>query len=130
MKGISLPINVIVVVATAVLVLIVVAAFFATSTGEGQLQFRRQQALDSACQNLRTLYNCQSGHLDDITVKYQEVGEAEPTSHPLRFICGKLSLDTSGSPSQCYLRCGCSTGGGATPAATPAATPSGGTELE
>ena len=117
MKGISLPINVIVVVATAVLVLIVVAAFFATSTGEGQLQFRRQQALDSACQNLKSLYNCASGHLTDIEVKYQEVGEAEPTKHSLRFICEKLSLDTSGSPSQCYLRCGCSAG--ATPTATP-----------
>jgi len=120
MKGISLPINVIVIVAVAVLVLIVVAAFFTTSTISGEIGIRRQQALDNACQNLRSLYNCASGHLSDIEISYAEIGEAAPTKHSLGFICGKLNLDTSGSPSQCYLRCGCSTaGGGATPAATP-----------
>ncbi len=112
----SLPINVIVVVAIAILVLVVVAAFFATSTGGGMIEISRRNALSSACQTLRGTYNCASGQIGEITVKYAEIGEPQPTSHTLRQICDKLGIDVT-TPTKCYEQCGCpSAGSSATPA--------------
>lgn len=119
MKGIDLPINVIVIVAVAVLVLIVVAAFFANSLGGGQITIERQKALDSACQNLRSLYNCDANAMSKVSVKYSEIGESTPQTHYLPEICTKLNLDTSPSNNQCLIRCGCSTAGAGGTQATP-----------
>ncbi|MBI2076011.1 MAG: hypothetical protein HYT72_02050 [Candidatus Aenigmarchaeota archaeon] len=109
MKGISLPIETIVIVAVAVLVLVVVAAFFASGTGGSQISIVRNTALDSACQTLRSVYNCATGKGGDVEVKYQEIGESSPQAHSLNFICEKLALKTTGSDNQCYARCGCQT---------------------
>lgn len=110
MKGIALPIETIVIVAVAVLVLVVVAAFFASGTGGSQVSIVRNTALDTGCQNLRSLYGCATGHIsgegDDIVkVTYQEIGQDKPGPHPLGEICGKLNLNEQ----QCYIRCGCQT---------------------
>lgn len=109
-KGISLPIETIVIVAVAVLVLVVVAAFFASGTGGSQMSIVRNQALDTGCQNLRSLYGCSSGHIsgsedDVVRVTYQEIGEDKPSAHTLGDICGKLNLNTQ----QCMIRCNCQT---------------------
>lgn len=116
--GLSLPIEMIVIVAVAVLVLVVVSVFFTSSTIGGEIGIRRQQALDSACQNLRSLYNCAPNKLDDVKVSYQELGEDKSDGHTLSAICSKFSLNSN----DCYLRCGCSTGA-ATPAPGATATP-------
>ncbi len=105
MKGMSLPINVIVVVAVAVLVLVVVAAFFASSTGSGMIEINRRNALNSACQTLRSTYNCAANQLENIKVKYAEIGESQANSHSLGDICKALGIPTS--PNQCYVECGC-----------------------
>lgn len=110
MKGLSLPIETIVIVAVAVLVLVVVAAFFASGVGGSQIAAVRNTALDSACQTLRSVYNCATGKGSDVEVKYQEIGETAPTVHSLNFICEKLALKTTGTDNQCYARCGCQGG--------------------
>ena len=107
MKGISLPIEVIVVVAIAVLVLIVVAVFFTAPTVDAQVQIRRQQALDSGCQNLRSSFNCAPNKLIAVSISYQDAGDAAPKPYTLHQICEKLNYDPTSSPNQCYLRCGC-----------------------
>lgn len=123
MKGIALPIETIVIVAVAVLVLVVVAAFFASGAGGSQISIVRNQALDSACQTLRSVYNCASGRGGDVEVKYQEVGETAPTAHSLNSICDKLALKTTGTDNQCYARCGCSTSGTTAPTTTATTAP-------
>ena len=110
MKGLSLPIETIVIVAVAVLVLVVVAAFFASGVGGSQIAAVRNTALDTACQNLRSLYGCASGHISGdgdaiVRVTYQEIGKDNPGPHSLGEICGKLNLNEQ----QCYKRCGCQT---------------------
>lgn len=114
MKGLSLPIETIVIVAVAVLVLVVVAAFFASGVGGSQIAAVRNTALDSACQNLRSLYGCATGHItgdDDTIVKvtYQEIGQDKPGPHSLGEICGNLNLNAQ----QCLIRCGCQAGAAA-----------------
>ena len=69
MKGLELPINMIVVVAIAVLVLVVVAAFFAGQLGGGVDTIALENAFSSGCNNLRAIYNCDPAVITSGTLK-------------------------------------------------------------
>jgi hypothetical protein len=58
MKGMELPINMIVVVLIAVLVLTAVGVFLSQQFGGGASGIELENAFGQGCQQLRTLYNC------------------------------------------------------------------------
>lgn len=122
MKGISLPINVVVIIALAVLVLVVLGAFFGGYFGGSTIELQRERALESACSQLRTLYNCNSNALTKAGAVHSEPGDAIERKF---FYCLKTPCDSSSPPtgyepgrtslctlkglgdSQCLTRCGC-----------------------
>ncbi len=105
MKGLELPINMIVVVAIAVLVLVVVAAFFAGWIGKGTGDVNLESAFGSGCNTLRTVYNCNYLEFD---VNYQKPG-SPLTRTRFSEICRLKELSTaiSNAPGTCVKACGC-----------------------
>jgi hypothetical protein len=61
MKGMELPINMIVVVLIAVLVLVTVSTFLAGQLGGGGGAIELERAFSEGCQKLRSQYNCNTG---------------------------------------------------------------------
>jgi len=110
-----MPINMIVVVAIAVLVLVVVAGFFAGWFTSGVGGMNLEQAFTKGCNQLRTIYNCNSDNIGDIKVQYQQSGESEPSPYDFGGICNlKLGTATkitnsndADSPETCAKQCGC-----------------------
>ena len=113
MKGVSLPINVIVIIAIAVLVLVVLAGFFGGYFGGSALQVQRERALDDACNKARSFYSCALDALDDVEVTHQDSGDPEPRDdYSLRDLCRLRGIGTDGSHvsgdlNECLLRCNC-----------------------
>ncbi|MEK6888299.1 MAG: hypothetical protein AABX14_05125 [Candidatus Aenigmatarchaeota archaeon] len=105
MKGLELPINMIVVVAIAVLVLVVVAAFFAGQLGGGTNTIELQAAFSSGCNTLRSAYNCASLNFN---VNYQKSGSTSLTT-PFSEICvlQGYTATVSNDPLSCTKACGC-----------------------
>ena len=114
MKGVSLPINVIVIIAIAVLVLVVLAGFFGGYFGGAATGIQLDGAIEDACQKARTVYNCAyPTALDSAEVRYKDIGESEPTGHSLRYLCNRRGTSTSGTHTsaatinECLNRCNC-----------------------
>ncbi len=93
MKGMDLPINMIVIVAVAVLVLVVTAGFFGGffARGIGDIDFNK--AFDGACNQLRASYNCDPERIGDVSVLYQPPGVSDPRSS---FTLGELCVQKLG----------------------------------
>ena len=111
-KGLSLPINVIVIIAIAVLVLVVMAGFFGGYFGKAAIDVQRDRALDEACNKLRTIYNCAIGSMDNVVVKHQDTGDSQPKDYSLIQLCEMRSFDTRASHvgtqiNECAQRCNC-----------------------
>lgn len=97
-KGISLPVTAIVIIALAVIVLVSLAAFFTQSAGQGQQSISTQSLLAQGCNQLRSLYLCDSGKLSEISV-------ASPSgSQKLTDLCSRQGYDAAA----CLKFCGCS----------------------
>ena len=112
MKGLSLPINVIVIIAIAVLVLVVMAAFFGGYFGGAAISVQRDRALDEACNKFRSIYNCAIGSMDNVVVKHQDTGDSAPKDYSLIQLCELRSYNTQGSHTsgqinECAQRCNC-----------------------
>ena len=112
MKGMELPINMIVVIAIAVLVLVVVAAFFAGRLGSGTDEIALNSAFNNGCTTLRTVYNCVDPGPGVINVRgYVPSGQsANAYSNGYPFsgsdsICDRKGFGSSGP--QCAQACGC-----------------------
>lgn len=106
MKGLELPINMIVVVAIAVLVLVVVAAFFTGRLIGGGGDIDAQAALSRGCQTLRTAYNCVTTDVHNVKVlDYARPGQTAPPGEVSLFVvCQRNSyLDEVA----CAKACGC-----------------------
>ncbi len=115
MKGLELPINMIVVIAIAVLVLVAVGALFSGWLGGGSLDQRREASLNSACNLFTAVYNCDVSRMGDAKVQHQDAGDATPVQKSLSEMCALKSISTSGSNkgtdiNQCARRCGCPVG--------------------
>ncbi len=67
MKGLELPINMIVVIVVALIVLIAVAAFFTGSLDSGKTAMDAQQKWQSACSAIK-MRNCKASVLLDMTI--------------------------------------------------------------
>ncbi len=122
MKGISLPINVIIIVAVAVLVMIVVSAFFVSSTGSGISAISHNEAWSRGCAQA-TARGCAT---DDFASGGLIISGYDPNGDKVDDDLATACKNALGytSASQCREQCcgrGAVVGGGATP--TPAATP-------
>ena len=110
MKGLELPINMIIIIAIAVLVLVVIAAFFTGQIGGGISTVGLEAAFSDGCQQLRSAYGCSmSGSpFSSITVNYQRPGSNTPTS-TLAELCTVKNLQTTiaNDPTSCGKACGC-----------------------
>ena len=68
MKGLELPLNMIVLIIIAVLVLVVVAAFFAGYIGTGQNSIAASAAFSTGCNTLRQVYSCNSASVSAVQI--------------------------------------------------------------
>lgn len=108
MKGLELPINMIVVIAIAVLVLVAVAAFFSGALTGGTQGVSLEAAFQDACTALKTNFNCVPSQTG-ITTKYTLPGSSSPAS--LLELCQKrnevLMDSATDKPKACANLCGC-----------------------
>jgi len=116
LKGVSLPINLIVIIAIAVLVLVVLAGFFGGFFTEAAIGIQRDAALDQACQEAREIYGCGLSALDTSSVTHKDLGDVEPRLYSLKELCTLRDLDTTGNHrtiadggqiNECLNRCSC-----------------------
>src|SRR3989338_5134892 len=112
MKGLELPINMIVVVAIAVLVLVVVAAFFAGQLGGGTNTIALENAFTSGCGKLRTIYNCDTNTITADTIKVLNYAPAghQPSEYTTQGGYSFLSICNAKGYSlvaECARACGC-----------------------
>jgi hypothetical protein len=110
MKGLELPINMIVVIAIAVLVLTVVAAFFVGQTGGGVDTVRFESAFTSACTTWRTAYNCADTNMGLVPVNFKFSGQTQNANMDQMCKYKILGSTTTGtySTTDCQRLCGCS----------------------
>jgi len=107
MKGLSLPINMIVIIAIAVLVLVVVAAFFAGQTGSGFDTIAVNNAFNEGCATLKSAaYNCDPGSTSSIITSYKRPGSTATQGEYLITVCG-LKDKNLNDPTKCAQACGC-----------------------
>ncbi|MBI4170135.1 MAG: hypothetical protein HY514_00430 [Candidatus Aenigmarchaeota archaeon] len=108
MKGLSLPINMIVIIAIAVLVLIVVAAFFASQTGAGFDTVAVNNAFNEGCGLLRSVnYNCDPLTTGSIITSYKRPGSTATQGEDLLTVCGLKDKNLQGNANKCAQACGC-----------------------
>jgi hypothetical protein len=103
MKGMELPINMIVVILIAVLVLVTVGAFLASQMSNTS-SFGLEQAFGEGCQKLRSVYNCDlNAH---VSIKsYTPPGRlAGSGSDFFADICSAKGFEAG---SECAIACGC-----------------------
>ncbi len=107
MRGMELPINMIVIIAVAVLVLTVIAAFFTGALGQGVNTIAVENAFQKGCQLAKTVYNCNtnsfpvSGYRPTASNSIQE----DPTgSVSFSVIC---NLKGAADQTTCLRLCGC-----------------------
>ena len=92
-KGLELPINMLVIIAIAVLILVVVALFFTGTFGSGIDTITFEPAFQQACNNWRTLYNCDVSRMGDVQAQFRGPGDADPTAYNVEAFCAvKLGL--------------------------------------
>lgn len=110
MKGVSLPIEMIVIVAIAVLVLVVIAAFFVG--GAGRLNtVSDAAAFGDGCQRWKT--NGCNGLAGNVFIPgYNPTGDViyEVTGNTLATACTRMGYDADAAitvSSSCRARCGC-----------------------
>lgn len=111
MKGLSLPINMIVIIAIAVLVLVVIAAFFTGQIFGGETTINREAAFQEACQSLRFTYNCDPDTVNSITTQYALLGTGTGAKANLMQVCNERNptvIQQASSPERaCANLCGC-----------------------
>lgn len=105
MKGLELPINMIVVIAIAVLVLVVVAALFGGQLMGGDKTFQINSAYNQGCNSLRTVFGCDQSEVGRITTSYKET--ASSTAKSLLEVCGLKDPALDNNPQLCARSCGC-----------------------
>lgn len=103
MKGISLPINVIVIIAIAVLVLVVLSAFFIGGFQDPVNEIELQQAMSAGCANLKQLYQCNENAVNTVYIPgFDPKGEGRECT--LSTAC---ALKAYSNVRECAQACGC-----------------------
>lgn len=107
MKGLELPVNMIIVIAVAVLVLVVIAAFFAGQTTSGFNTVSLQNAFAEACGNLRLAYSCSENGLELAKTKANLKASEPDKEYSVADLCRLKGIQTFGNPNPCLKACGC-----------------------
>ena len=104
-----MPINTIVIIAIAVLVMVVLAGFFGGFFGLNVLNIQREDALSKACQQWRTVYNCDPDYMDIATTLHKEPGDADARAYSLYELCEDVMGLSTDPPEDnpCMRKCGC-----------------------
>jgi len=105
MKGMSLPINMIVIIALAVLILVIITAFTTSQFGGGISSISQESAFAQLCTQYRG-GGCTTGTWQSFSTNVQGAG-----SLTLQQICQNKFGASSGEP-VCKQNCGCLTVGG------------------
>ena len=108
MKGLELPINMIIVVAIAVLVLVVVAAFFSGQFLGNTDVIAVNKAFNEGCNSLRTVFNCDPGKVGEVITSYKATATSNEAT--LLVVCGLKDKTLENNPNLCAQACGCVTG--------------------
>ncbi len=104
MKGLELPVNIIVVIAIAVLVMVALGAFFAANFWGNTNIINQQQALSNGCNSLRTLYECKASRVNSVIISGYSPSGMTNAKCSLGYVCGKQgAADTVA----CAKMCGC-----------------------
>jgi hypothetical protein len=106
MKGLELPISMIVIIAIAVLVLVVVAAFFSGYFGTGVGSIGLEDAFSRGCAALRAGYECKPANVNLVQITDYKFSASDTAPyHTLAEICTKKNLGTDATI--CAKACGC-----------------------
>ncbi len=103
MKGMELPINMIVVVLIAVLVLVTVSTFLAGQLGGGTGSINLEGVFSAECNKLRTFHNCADTNF--VVTGYTAPGKTAGTPTYFSELCTLKGY----SPAECLIACGCKT---------------------
>jgi len=108
MKGLELPISMIVIIAVAVLVLVVVAAFFAGYFGTGTGAISLESAFSRGCAALRAGYQCLPENTGKVIIAdyAKTVNDPNKGIYSLQKICEEKGLAV-GDTNACARACGC-----------------------
>lgn len=103
MKGMELPVSMIVVIAVAVLVLVAVIAFFVSGFSNSSNSISQEQAFVTGCNNLRSIYSCNPDSVNSVSIPgYKPSGSS--SNGCLAQLCSiKGARDTI----KCAQLCGC-----------------------
>jgi hypothetical protein len=111
MKGIELPINVLIIIVVAIIVLLAIISMFFTpfTTGSGSVSL--ETAKEQACRSLVVAYNCgTSTDLDKIIVDNYDANDdlkENQITDTLMSLCVHKFQITTGDTSSCRKLCGC-----------------------
>ena len=108
MKGLELPINMIIIIAIAVLVLVVIAAFFTGYFGSGTGTISLEDAFSKGCAALRSGYGCDPAKIGQVVIPNYQAFAGDTATHYLSEICEKKGFGSD--QTACARACGCLTG--------------------
>lgn len=106
MKGMELPINMIIIIAIAMLILVVVGAYFSGAFGGTSNAISLENAFSQACSQLVSAYNCDTQYMGTIKVNYKPSGSATALSKSLTDLCILKGVDMT-TLITCARLCGC-----------------------
>lgn len=107
MKGLELPINMIIIIAIAVLVLVVIAAFFTGYFGTGTGTISLEDAFSKGCAALRSGYECKPSNVQQVTIPGYHAFAGDTATHYLNEICEKKGISMADGGIACARACGC-----------------------
>lgn len=121
MKGLELPVNIIVIMIVAVLVLLAFAFYFTSQSSQGASAIVVEKAHQEGCIRLRAApVLCEHTKVNDVPVSYND------KTYSLGNVCALRGITDS---VQCAKSCGCVAEGQGIALSNPASTQTGGTGL-
>ncbi len=107
MKGLSLPINLIVILAIAVMILVIVSAWFVGVFTTQQLTAADEDAFRSGCQRLRLDYSCAVSPTTITISGYRPFANSPAEGDTLLTACIRKFPENGRDIDACKEKCGC-----------------------
>lgn len=107
MKGLSLPINLIVILAIAVMILVIVSAWFVGVFTTQQLTAADEDAFRSGCQRLRLDYSCAVSPTEIKIRGYRPYANSLAEGDTLLTACIRKFPEVGRDENACKVKCDC-----------------------
>ncbi len=104
MKGLELPVNIIVIIAIAVLVMVAIGAFFVSGFWKGVSSIDETAAFSAGCGNLRNIYECKASNVNNVVLAGYSPSGTTNAKCNLGYLCAKKGAS---DVVQCAKLCGC-----------------------